>query len=303
MEPALSSSGKSALRKMERNIGELPLLPQVLVKLLQLDRSDDNYFDDFELLVKEDPAFAIRVIAIANSSASAPISPITTIRDAVTRMGATTISNLVASLAVQKVFMPTEPGQVRLWTHSVVTAFAAEQVAKLAKRLNVDPGRAYLAGLLHDIGRFVMMEHSTDELQAVDESNWTSPDELVRADVAVYKYTHSELGYRACKQWGLPDEISDVVRRHHTDIAGPIDPGSIEAMTYCVQVADRVCIFVLENSDAADPDDLVALIGDDCILEVGGQRWVDPESLVECLPPIKEASASLLGGLGFSVAR
>jgi len=297
MSSTVTQSKAAALKQMEGKIAELPLLPQVLVKLLQLNRTSEDYFDDFELLVMEDPTFAVRVIALANSASSAPVAPITSIRDAITRMGATTIADLVASLAVQKVFMPSKPSEIRLWTHSVQTACATEAVAKLVQGLEVDPGRAYLSGLLHDIGRFVMMEHASEELQAVDESNWHTPEELVAADVDVYKYTHSELGFLACDHWGLPNAVSNVVRDHHADLPAAITPGSDEATTYCVQVADRLSIFVLETGDVPT-DELRQLIESDCIIEIDHGRGLDPEALLDRIPSIQAASDRLIAALG-----
>ena len=282
---------------MEEKIDELPLLPQVLVKLLQLNQTSDDYFDDFELLVKEDPTFAVRVIALANSASSAPVTPITSIRDAITRMGVATISSLVASLAVQKVFMPTRPGEVRLWTHAVCTACAAEELAKTAKAIRVEPGQAYLAGLLHDIGRFVMMEHASAELQSVDESNWDTPEELVAADVEVYKYTHCELGFLACEHWGLPTAISQVVRDHHADLPAKIEPGSVEALTYCVQVADCLSIFVLEV-EGLEPAEIRERIASDCVIETSDGSGIEVEEVYASVGSIQDASAHLLNGLG-----
>ena len=281
---------------MQEKIDDLPLLPQVLVKLMQLNRLADDYFDEFELLVREDPTFAVRVVALANSSVSSPVTPITTIREAITRMGAATIGSLVASLAVQRVFMPSKPGEKRLWTHSVTTACASEHVARLAADLKVDPAQAYLAGLLHDIGRFVMMEHASEALQAVDESNWGSPDELVEADVEVYKYTHSELGYLACKHWGLPTTIADVVRAHHDELPGAIEPQSTDALTYCIQLADRLSIYVLD-SDNVDADDNGESIRK-CTLEIENDLAPTAEALVDKIPTIKEDCDRLLCGLG-----
>jgi HD-like signal output (HDOD) protein len=57
---------------MASKIGELPLLPQVLVKILQLNTSAVDYFEQFESLANEDPALAVRIVAMANSAASAP---------------------------------------------------------------------------------------------------------------------------------------------------------------------------------------------------------------------------------------
>ncbi len=239
------SMDDSIFRCMQDKVDELPLLPQVLVRILQLNPDSDNYFEEFGKLTKEDPAFAVRVIALANSASSAPAVPVATIRDAMTRLGAAVIRSHVASLAVQQVFMPTKPNEVSLWQHSVYCAFSAAKTAELAPGLEVDPAEAYLVGLLHDIGRFVMFQHAPPNLLAVDESQWETPDELIEADVAIYKITHSELGFKACKHWRLPDSICDVIRRHHTPIEKQIIPGSIDALIYCVQVADNLCLSLL----------------------------------------------------------
>ncbi len=62
--------------------------------------------------------------------------------------------------------------------------------------LKIDPAEAYLVGLLHDVGRFIMYEHASEDLLKVDEQNWTSPEQLAAADIEVFKFTHSELGYQ-----------------------------------------------------------------------------------------------------------
>jgi hypothetical protein len=106
-----------------------------------------------------------------------PAVPVVSIRDALTRMGAQAIRNLVASLAVQRVFLPTKPNEVRLRQHSVYAAVAAAMIAETASDRKIDPAEAYLVGFLHDIGRFVMFEHAAPNLLKVDESHWEAPDQ------------------------------------------------------------------------------------------------------------------------------
>ncbi len=288
-----------ALEHMQRKIDELPLLPQALVKLLQLNRSSEEFFDEFERVVKEDPTFAVRVIALANSASSSPVSPITSIREAITRMGAATISGLVSSLAVQRVFMPSEPGEVRLWTHSIFVACAAEEIARMAVDLRVDPGQAYLAGLLHDIGRFVMLEHAPDELHAVDASDWHTPDELLQADADVYGYTHSELGHLACHRWGLPESICELVRNHHESLPADIEPGSAAAINFCVQLGDRLSIFVLED-EFDDDEQLLARIQQTCLDPVDDRQRMAASDLLNRVSHMRDAGESLLSGLGLA---
>ena len=160
------------------------------------------------------------------------------------------------------------------------------------------PDTAYLAGLLHDIGRFVMMEHATDELQAVDESDWRTPDELIAADFEVYRFTHSELGYLACNRWGLPESVSRVVRDHHADLSADVEPGSIEATTYCVQVADRLSMFVLEQGEEETPDGVIERIRDHCVIEIADELRPESAAIFAAVPNIRDASNSLIQGLG-----
>ena len=295
-------AAKTALQSMERKIDELPLLPQVLVRILQLDPSSENYYEEFGKLTKEDPAFAVRVVALANSSASAPVVPVVTIRDALTRMGIETIRRLVASLAVQRVFLPTKPNEVSLWQHSVCTAFAAAKIAELVPNLDVDPAEAYLIGLLHDVGRFVMFEHAAPELLAVDESKWETPEELIEADVEVYKFTHAELGYRACRHWQLPVRICEAIKLHHTPIGDEIAPGSGDAVQFCVQVADRMALTLLQCDDFSDipEDERERRLRETCLTTEPMMDLLPPATLAQQAERVHDDSQELLSGLGFS---
>ncbi|MDJ0908003.1 MAG: HDOD domain-containing protein [Woeseiaceae bacterium] len=295
-------SSMSALESMAGKVDELPLLPQSLVSLMRLSPDEDDYFDRFEDLAREDPALAVKIVSYANSAASSPASPILSIQAALARMGIQPVRALVASLAVQRAFMPVEPSQINLWKHSVTVGVASQRIAMLLDKLEVDPGFAYLAGLLHDVGRFVMFEHASDELLRVDETDWNTGDDLLAADMDVFMFTHSELGYLACQRWGLPDDISNVVRFHHGDLEQPIAPGSIDATNLCVQVADRLDlnIFSKEKLRDATCDDYVAILSEQCSACETIAAYIDPNVLSMHIPTIRAEADELLAGLGFS---
>lgn len=297
----MTAVARTDLQIMADKIGDLPLLPQVLVSILQLRVDADNYFEEFGKLTKQDPAFAIKLIALANSASSAPAVPVVSIRDALSRIGARALRNLVASLAVQRVFLPTKPNEVRLWQHSVYAAFAAAQIAESAPDLEVDPADAYLVGLLHDIGRFVMFEHAAPDLLKVDESRWGTHEQLIEADIEVFKFTHSELGGKACEHWQLPKLICDVVRLHHTPVETNIVPGSIEALLFCVQVADSLCLALLERDDFAEisADEREQRILADCIRPDRHAKLVSAKMIAAKLDAIRGDSLELVSGLGF----
>lgn len=291
----------SELIALQEKIGELPLLPQVLVGILQLNSDSDDYFDKFESLSKEDPGLALKLLALANSALSSPADAISSIRGALIRMGVSRIMGLVTSLAVQRVFMPTKKSQVRLWQHSIVVAVIAEHFAKLMPELKIDPAEAYLVGLLHDIGRFIMFEHASENLLKVDEENWSSPDQLASADIKIFKFTHSELGYLTCKFWQLPDIIADAARDHHKDISIKVVPGSIDAMIMCVQFADRLAMALVEdkNNDKLDTEQTKLIIEEKCCQPLQNHLKVPVDKLVARLDPIRMQCDILLSGMGF----
>lgn len=292
-------NANDALDKMEAKVDELPLLPMVLVKIIQLDPNSEDYYDEFVRLLEEDPPFAVRVVALANSAAYHPVSPIVKIKDAVTRLGSDTVRSLVASLAVQRVFVPTSKNETKLWTHSISTAVTSKHLAKMIPKLEVNPEKAYLCGLLHDIGRFVMFEHAPQHLKDVDETHWQTPEELLEADVEVFKYAHTELGYRACKNWGLPEEVAVVVRDHHNHtLDKPTKPASYEATVACIRLADHLTVAVLENRGTES--DFQRVIKEHVLVSSEEKNWLDAASLVSRLDAIRSEVDGLQKGMGFT---
>lgn len=186
-----------ALReRLQRHLDELPVLPMVLVRLLALDPDDEHLPDRVVSLIESEPNFSTRVLAAANSAASSPVAHITTLPNAIARIGTTGASNLVLTIGVTRVFVPRDDWEWSLWRHALQVALAAR-------------------ALLHDIGRFVMFQEAPDQLREIDEGTWDSPEQLVSLEREICGVDHAELGALACHVWGLPDEIVDVVRHHH----------------------------------------------------------------------------------------
>ena len=157
------------ISELENELEELPLLPTVIVRLLALDATHENYFDKVLELSQEDPTFALRVMQLSNSAVSSPSSPITTLQDAVVRLGVNSVASLVTSMSAIRVFVPKKQGEKNLWVHSIQVAVCSRIIARIATDLKVNPEQAYICGLMHDIGRFVLFDKASDELNLVQE--------------------------------------------------------------------------------------------------------------------------------------
>ena len=231
------SSGRDVALRLEQQIEELPILPSAVADLLRLRPDSDTYFDDVTQIIEREPNYAVRLISAANSASSAPVESIARIRDAVARLGSRRVTELVTSVAVVKVFVPRDAWERSLWRHALHVATAARIFAALHPKLDIDPSEAYLCGLLHDIGRFVMFLEAPEILRCVDEGGWDSPSSLVELEKSICGLTHAELGALACEKWRLPSVVQTIALTHH-------DPqparGKHKRMCELVQLCDFV---------------------------------------------------------------
>ncbi len=238
-EPSGASDKETIRRALEQQLHDLPVLPTAVARLLSLDRTQDSYFDDVVAVVRHEPNYAVKLLSFANSAAVRGRQPITKIHDAVVRMGAKGASALIVALSVTRVFVPTNPWEVGLWLHALHVAALSRCLAALAPQHAVDPEEAYLSGLLHDVGRFILFNEAPDALKHVDEADWSSPAEMVAAESSICGLNHAELGARAAELWSLPQPIASVIRNHHASLS-PAGKDPLDRLTALVQVADRV---------------------------------------------------------------
>lgn len=207
--------------RLERHLNDLPVLPTALGKLMALDPNDPTYFDRLLRLVESEPNFSARVLANANTAASAPDSRVGTLRAALARIGTGAATNLVLAASMARVFVPRDDWQKSLWRHALQVAAASRALAVKAALPDVPPDEAYAAALLHDVGRFVMFQEAPDQLRRIDEGDWDSAEDLLIVERSICGLTHTELGAIACERWRLPESILAVVRDHHVVRPGP----------------------------------------------------------------------------------
>lgn len=290
---------------LAQRVEQLPLLPSVVARLLAVSPDDNDYFEQLLALAREDPPFALRLIRLANSSFSAPVDPISTIQGAIVRIGGREINNLVTSMAVMQVFMPSTKGERELWVHSVQVAVASRAIARTVRSHQVDAEHAYLCGLVHDIGRFILFEGDSEALGRVEDVGWQTPGELVEVERDSFGFDHGELGGRVCERWTLSRLVTDVVRHHHaSDLAAVVfvDKG-VEDMIRVVQVADYLSVFLIRHPDATswESDRLESELARQC-LGPGPESILSAGQLLELLPTIVEESDRRISGLGIRVS-
>lgn len=290
---------------IEDQLRELPLLPVVVMKMMTLDRNAENYFEEITQLAGHDPAFAVRLIRIANSSALATRTPITNLKSAIVRLGTSHIATLVTAMAVMKIFVPNSTEARELWLHAIQTAIAARAIATLGDDFGINPDDAYLAGLLHDIGRFILMDTAIDELLRIDEKDWSCPGQLIAAEQKICGFDHTQLGWRVCRKWELPEHVVNVVRSHHElDLSahGAAD-GSLQSLIRITRLADNLSMAVLQTvQHSADRHDIDAAISARCAALLADDSRIGMADLQAVAPGILAEADQQFAMLGLPIA-
>lgn len=202
----------------------------------------------------------------------------------------------MTTLAIWRIFAPVEPTQQRLWLHAIQVAYAARFITKATSSQSRNSESAYLAGLLHDIGRFIMFEKAPEFLRMVEINLWDTPHALLLADIEVFHFAHSRLGYLACRKWGFHHEILETVSQHHRYF-GVHQSGltkELEELLIIVQIADHLSNLILHPTFARnDAAAQAQLIRDNCLRPEWGWLPIDEQFLQKASISIGEEAQHL----------
>jgi len=170
---------------------------------------------NIEKQIIRDPALTSQLLKVANSSFYRGMQEVTTVRNAIVRLGLAEVSNIVTMLAQKKSFTTDDPFireyMDSLWLHSVACALGAKWIAKEC-RLPSKSNEAFFGGLLHDIGKaFLLMAIS--DLKKEGKLEESTPQAFI---LEVLDSLHPALGAQLLKTWNLP-ELYCLIARHHHD--------------------------------------------------------------------------------------
>lgn len=230
----------SELEKTIMAAGDLPAMPVVAAKVMQLVEDERATADELAKIVASDPAVAARVMKISNSPLYGCQRQTQTLPGAIMLMGFNTLKSIVVVAYLKDVFKPVGLMEKMLWEHAFGAGLAARVIAVDIRQVN--PEEAFLAGLMHDIGKLIMYNQDKAKFQKVVERYYNEEVWFEEAEKEVYPFTHADVGGCVLKKWNFPDVLVEAVTQHHTfDGTGQEEPyqKSIIAVT---SLANLFCI-------------------------------------------------------------
>ncbi|MGH1345874.1 MAG: HDOD domain-containing protein [Nannocystales bacterium] len=214
-------------RRLERRVDALPVLPKVARKLMVLNPNQDDHFDQIRALIEADASFSARILSAANSAAYASRSRITSVRRALSSMGSRDAANVIMAVALAKLFTPNSDAEKNLWRHSLQVATGVRALIQASPQADLRADEAYTAGLLHDMGQFVLMAESPSAWIRVNSECTEFSEAHAEREREICGLTHAEVGAMACESWRLPEPLVSAVSRHHDPnidaTRGPVD--------------------------------------------------------------------------------
>lgn len=228
------------IEELTASVREIPALPAVTTRVLQLTDDPQSTVRDLNDLIAQDQSLTAKVLRLANSAYYGFQRRISSVSEAIVLLGFSTIRSLVLAASVYNLLgrplegYALEPGE--LWKHSQACAMTARLLAQKVKYRYVE--QAYTAGLLHDIGKLIMSHHLKNQYQEVVDKVRREALPFTEVEEQLLGYNHAMVGARVAEKWNLPSDLVETIELHHA-------PGTSKknlVLSSITHVADAICM-------------------------------------------------------------
>jgi len=241
-------AGNPAVKTLVARINKLPTLPATYQRLVECLKSPSASMEDVAEIISQDPSMSARLLKVVNSAYFGLAKPCADVARAGTLLG---LDRIMALVLGQGIFSGGDAPQVRgfsleaLWTHSLATATAARRIAIEEDLDKEQIAAAFLAGMLHDIGKLVLAMGVPKEYARVLELAKGRPGSERELETLELQAAHTDVGAYLVGLWGLPNTIAEAIAFHEN----PSQSSGEFGLPGIVHVADRIA----HHPDIADP--------------------------------------------------
>ncbi len=205
------------LREMVSQLDTLPSLPEVYAKLRQAIANPEVPVSEIAAIIEEDMAMSAKVLQLVNSAFFGLFQKVESPARAVNLLGIDTVKNLILGVgafteikASSKIF-PVK----KLWSHSLMVGNCAKIIARAQSEDNDLIDNSFIAGLLHDIGKLVMLAKMDKQYE---EATLLAGEEgicLRSAEKRIFNAVHDDFGAYLMGLWGMPGPVIEAIGFHH----------------------------------------------------------------------------------------
>ncbi|TKJ41245.1 hypothetical protein CEE37_06150 [candidate division LCP-89 bacterium B3_LCP] len=231
-------------------IDNLPTLPNVFLRIMQLMRDPEVSMKDIAEIIESDPAISMKILKLINSTFYGLSKQVDSIQQSIVLLGSSTIKNVVISISIFKVLNTGKPGtgfnRKAFWQHSIGCGLIARYISnQLGWEKNED---GFIAGVTHDIGKVILDRFFPEQLVSVMEHIKNNGSSFYEAETITLGTSHSEIGSLLAENWKLPEKLVHVIAQHHS-----LEPESEHAgLIALIQLADMLTYHYKIGSGGAE---------------------------------------------------
>ncbi len=205
------------IQRVARRVSEIPTLSPVMSKVVEMADDPATTTSQLAHFISHDQAITLKILKLVNSAYYSLPQRIGTIDMAIVILGFEEIKNIGLSVAVIDAFKNYDTRHFfdlrHFWVHSVAVATGCKLIAlELHQKV---PGEAFVAGLIHDIGKLILSRHLPEEYARVIDRLRDDGGYDFEVEDELLGFTHAEAGGWLIKRWNLPDRQADAVYYHH----------------------------------------------------------------------------------------
>lgn len=217
---------------------DLPPMPLVAGRIVSLASDPETDAKVLERAIQADQALTANVLKIANSSFYGCLRSINTVSSAIVLIGFKGIKSLAVAASLKSFYRRVDLTEKMLWEHSIGSAVAAHI---LSKKLYCYPEEAFIAGLMHDIGKVILNNQKNELFSKIMQVSYNDQVPLVEVEKEHLGFTHAEVGGLMIQKWNLSDDLVEAVTFHH-NLEGN-DPLKTDVLRFAalLDLTNKIC--------------------------------------------------------------
>jgi HD-like signal output (HDOD) protein len=249
-------------------MNDIPTLPVVATKVTEMINDPNSSSGDIADILKKDQVLTAKVLKLINSPYYGIPGEVTDVKRALAYLGFNTLAQLVLSVSVISLFGEKKENRFSMqdfWKHALGTAVASEVIAK---RIGyAKPEECFTCGLLHDVGKIVLLQIAPDEFRKVVNLAEAEKISYHAAERKLEVPSHGYLGEYIANKWRLPMVIRASIRYHHVDVSSMETMlASMKPVVHTVNLANQL---VVKNNIGYSGDASGGLITAEMLKNVG----------------------------------
>ena len=222
------------------SLRDLPVLPSIVLDLIHSLERDDVDVTTLAEKMSRDQALAAKLLRLANSSFYGLAAKVKTVKQAIVVLGFDSARALAVASRIIDGFSGSGCPRVDVadfWRHSIATALCAKN---LARQAGLDQDAAFIAGLLHDIGRLVLAINFPDRYAEVLDDCARNDATIYAAELRVFGLDHQRAGQMLAEAWKFPPLIQRAIGQHHAPAGADLGdlPGVVHAANAMVHALE-----------------------------------------------------------------